>query len=123
MPSWLQPCLGVSFAVLRWYRWSSMADNDDDLQVSDNPEQHRYEGWLGEELVGYVAYRLRPDEITLMHTEVTLAAEGRHIGSRLVQQTLDDIRKRGLRVVPMCPFVRGYIKRHPDYADLVRGQA
>jgi predicted GNAT family acetyltransferase len=54
-----------------------------------------------------------------VHTEVILAVEGKHVGSRLVQQALDDIRGRGLGVVPMCPFVRAYIERHPEYADLV----
>jgi predicted GNAT family acetyltransferase len=92
---------------------------DDDLRVSDNPEQHRYEARLDGEVLGHIEYRLHPDAITLVHTEVAPEAEGRHVGSRLVQQTLDDIRARGLSVVPLCPFVHAYIRRHPEYADLV----
>jgi predicted GNAT family acetyltransferase len=41
------------------------------------------------------------------------------LGSRLVRAALDDVRGKGLQVVPLCPFVRGWIERHPDYADLV----
>jgi predicted GNAT family acetyltransferase len=41
------------------------------------------------------------------------------LGSRLVRAALDDVRSQGGRVVPLCPFVRGWIERHPDYADLV----
>ena len=54
-----------------------------------------------------------------MHTEVSPSLEGQGLGARLVAGALDDIRARGLRVVPICPFVRTYIRRHPDYADLV----
>jgi predicted GNAT family acetyltransferase len=45
--------------------------------------------------------------------------ENKGLGARLVAGALDDIRARGLRVVPFCPFVRAYIRRHPEYADLV----
>ena len=55
----------------------------------------------------------------LLHTEVLPSFEGKGLGARLVAGALDDIRARGLRVVPFCPFVRAYIRRHPDYADLV----
>jgi predicted GNAT family acetyltransferase len=55
----------------------------------------------------------------LVHTEVEPRAEGTGLGSQLVTEALDDIRARGLRVVPLCPFVAAYIRRHPDYADLV----
>lgn len=91
----------------------------DDLQVTDNPKQHRYEARLDGELVGYLAYRLHPQVITLVHTETLPAGQGRHVGSRLVQKALDDIRARGLRMVPICPFVRGWLQRHPEYDDLV----
>ena len=57
--------------------------------------------------------------IVLVHTEVAPAVEGRGVGSRLVSAALDDIRARGLRLVPICPFVRAYLGRHPEYADLL----
>jgi uncharacterized protein len=57
--------------------------------------------------------------IVLVHTEVVPAVEGRGVASRLVSAALDDIRARGLRVVPICPFVRHYLGRHPEYGDLL----
>jgi predicted GNAT family acetyltransferase len=53
------------------------------------------------------------------HTEVEPELERHGVGSQLVAATLDDLRARGLPVVPICPFVRGFIRRHPEYADLV----
>jgi predicted GNAT family acetyltransferase len=55
----------------------------------------------------------------LIHTEVVPAAEGTGVGSQLVAATLEDLRSRGLSIVAICPFVRAYIRRHPEFADLV----
>ena len=88
--------------------------------VRDNPEESRYELWLGDTLVGHAAYRLRDDgRIVLTHTEVDEACEGRGLGSALVRAALEDARERGLRVVPRCPFVDAYIRRHPEFEELV----
>jgi uncharacterized protein len=57
--------------------------------------------------------------LALVHTEVEPRHEGRGFASRLVAGALDDIRARGLGVVPTCPFVRSYLERHPEYGDLV----
>jgi predicted GNAT family acetyltransferase len=70
-------------------------------------------------VVGEILYRLEPDHVVLLHTEVLPSVEGKGLGARLVAGALNDIRARGLRIVPFCPFVRSYIRRHPDYADLV----
>jgi predicted GNAT family acetyltransferase len=90
----------------------------DELSVQDNTEERRYEASLGSEVVGYTAYRLEPGRIVLVHTEVEPAFEGHGIASRLVAGALDDIRRRGLALVPVCPFVRSYLERHPEDADL-----
>jgi predicted GNAT family acetyltransferase len=91
-----------------------------DLTVRDNAAELRYEVLEDGKVVGEILYRARPgDRIVLLHTEVLPYAEGGGVGSRLVAGALDDIRARGLRVVPLCPFVAGYIRRHPEYADLV----
>ena len=63
-------------------------------------------------------YRLSEGEVILTHTGVPPALEGRGIGSLLVRTGLDWARAEGLRVVPVCSFVTGYIKRHPEYTDL-----
>jgi uncharacterized protein len=90
-----------------------------ELQVRDNSAELRYEALAAGRLVGEIRYRKEPGAIVLVHTEVAPSAEGQHVGSRLVEAALDDIRARGFRVVPACPFVAGYIRRHPQYADLV----
>ena len=89
------------------------------LTVTDNPGAQRYEGRVGDDLAGTVDYYLRPGVITVVHTEVAAGFAGEGVGSVLVAGMLDDIRARGLKIVPMCPFTRGYIERHPEYADLV----
>lgn len=90
-----------------------------DITVRDNPAEQRYEAVLDGEVVGEIRYRTRPGVIVLVHTEVAPAVEGRGVGSRLVSAALDDIRARGLRLVPICPFVQAYLGRHPEYGDLL----
>ena len=91
----------------------------ENIAVQDNPGESRYELVLDEQVVGEILYRLAPDHVELLHTEILPSLENKGLGARLVAGALDDIRARGLRVVPFCPFVRSYIRRHPDYADLV----
>jgi predicted GNAT family acetyltransferase len=90
------------------------------MEVRDNPEELRYELLDDGHVVGEILYRRYPDRIVLVHTEVPPALEGRGLAGRLVAGALEDIRARGLRVVPVCPFVRSYLQRHPEYEDLVR---
>jgi uncharacterized protein len=89
------------------------------IAVADNPERSRYEVRLDGELAGYSFYSRRGGVVTFIHTEVDPAFEGRGLGSALMQQALDDVRRRGLSVEPYCPFVRNYIAEHPSYLDLV----
>ena len=91
----------------------------DELTVTDDAERRRYEVRVGSELAGFVDYHAQPGLITVLHTEVDPAFEGQGVGSRLVEGMLDDIRARGLRVLPICPFVRAYVRRHPEVRDLV----
>ncbi|HSK51278.1 MAG TPA: GNAT family N-acetyltransferase [Clostridia bacterium] len=91
----------------------------DGLRIADNPAEARYEALLDERLVGISEYELEDGVITFVHTEVSEAVEGRGIGSRLAAGALDDVRRRGLRVVDECPFISAYIRRHPAYADLL----
>ena len=90
-----------------------------ELTVTDVPEAGRYEVRAGDRVLGLTAYQRRGDQVVFTHTEVDPDAEGGGVGSTLVRGALDDVRAHGLRVVPRCSFVRGYIERHPDYADLV----
>jgi uncharacterized protein len=92
-----------------------------DVVVTDNPEQTRYEARVGDELAGIAEYHLTKASIVFTHTEVFDEFEGHGVGSALARHALDDVRAKGGRdVVPVCPFIHGFIDDHPEYADLVR---
>jgi uncharacterized protein len=93
--------------------------NGPKLKIVDNPEKHRYQAWDGQDVRGFIDYHVQPGLVTIMHTEVDRDAEGQGVGSRLAAHALDDVRSRGLSVLVVCPFVREYMRRHPEYADLV----
>ena len=87
--------------------------------VQNNPAQKRYQL----EVEGHVAatyYELSDGIITFVHTEVPPELGGKGIGSKLINGALDQVRAAGLKVVPRCPFVKAYIEKHPEYADLLK---
>lgn len=89
-------------------------------EVRDNPQESRYELLVDERLAGVARYRLDGERITMYHTEVEREYEGRGLGAELARDALDDVRRRGLVLVPRCPFIAAYVRRHPDeYLDLV----
>ncbi|MCW2527092.1 MAG: putative acetyltransferase [Pseudonocardiales bacterium] len=90
-----------------------------DLVVKDNPDAQRYEAYLAGEQIGVADYRLRDNKMIIPHTEIDPRHGGNGYGGQMVRFALDDVRARGLRVVPSCPFVGDYIKRNPEYADLL----
>ena len=86
-------------------------------EVRDNPGQSRFEL----ETAGGAAfseYRLKDGVLSVLHTEVPTALEGQGLGSKLARGVLEIARARGLKVVARCPFVAGYMKRHPEFDDL-----
>jgi predicted GNAT family acetyltransferase len=89
------------------------------VDVRDNPDEQRYEATVDGDLAGFTAYRLRPGLIAFLHTQVDDAFEGHGVGSTLVSEALEDARRRGLEVLPFCPFVNSYIEKHHEYLDLV----
>ncbi|MBD9301369.1 GNAT family N-acetyltransferase [Alistipes senegalensis] len=88
--------------------------------VIDNAAEKRYELDLGKGDMALIEYAMGDGFVVLTHTEVPPAYEGQGIGKELVLAALEDIRSKGLRVVPQCSFVEVYIRRHPEWADLVR---
>jgi uncharacterized protein len=94
----------------------------DELNVTviDRPQEHRYELLVAGEYAGELVYRDRgASVVAFLHTEVDPARRRRGLGSLFVREALDDARGRGLHIVPICPFVDAYVKRHPEYDDLV----
>ena len=90
-----------------------------DVRVEDNPSELRYELRVDGDLAGEIRYRRQPGSVVLVHTEIEPSLEGQGMGVVLVRGALEDIRARGARVVPFCPFVAAFIRRHHEYADLV----
>ena len=88
--------------------------------VVNNRAQHRYELAVD----GHIAatyYEIAGDVITTVHTEVPSELGGKGIGSKLIKGALDQVRSEGLKVIAQCPFVKGFIDKHPDYAGLLKG--
>ncbi len=89
-----------------------------DAQVTDNASLHRFELKHGNE-TAFILYTKTRDSIRLVHTEVPPALQGQGVASKLVRGTLELLRNSGLTIVPSCPFVADYLKRHPDYLSLL----
>lgn len=91
---------------------------DGTLTVTDHPDKKRYEAEIDGH-IGYVEYIQAKNRIFLTHTEVPKELEGKGIGSAMVHQVLVDVDRQGLTLVPLCPFVAHYLKRHPEWKRLV----
>ena len=93
-----------------------------EVETSHNPAEHRYEAHIDGELAGFAEYQMTDKLVVFTHTEVGDAYEGRGIGSALARYALDAVRAEGRHeVLPLCPFIKGWIGKHPDYQDLVSG--
>jgi uncharacterized protein len=88
-------------------------------EVINNTAHHRYELTVDGHLAA-TYYKLSDGVITFVHTEVPPELGGKGVGSKLVKGALDQVRTEGLKVVPICPFVKAYIEKHPEYADLLK---
>jgi len=86
--------------------------------VRDNKARNRFELDV-EGAVAFANYRLAPDTLIITHTETPRALRGRGIASELVKGALERIRADGLKVVAGCGFVVDYLRKHPEFSDLV----
>jgi predicted GNAT family acetyltransferase len=92
---------------------------DEMTEIVNNKAHHRYELAVD----GHIAatyYQIAVGVITFIHTEVPPELGGKGIGSKLIKGALDQVRAEGLKVVAQCPFVKTYIEKHNEYADLLR---
>jgi predicted GNAT family acetyltransferase len=93
---------------------------DETISVGDNAAMSRYELRIGDEVAGALSYyRDQLGRRVLAHTALGEAYKGRRLGQRLVAGALEDARARQLPVVSLCPFVSAFIRRHPEYANVV----
>jgi uncharacterized protein len=87
--------------------------------VVNNPAQHRYE-LVVEGHLAATYYNVSDGVITFIHTDVPPELDGKGVGSQLIKGALDQVRAEGLKVIPQCPFVKAYIDKHGEYADLLK---
>jgi predicted GNAT family acetyltransferase len=87
--------------------------------VSDHPENGRFEIAVDGQLAGFASYHRVGENLDFTHTEIDDRFEGQGLGSTLIRAALEATREQGMGVLPHCPFVRSFIKRHGEYLDLV----
>lgn len=97
-----------------------MAEGPDHvIEIRDDNEESAYVVDVDGDRAGKAVYRMRDGRHLFVHTEVDDRFSGLGVGTRLVRFALDDVRSQGGTIVPICPFFAAYIKRHPEYEDLV----
>ena len=90
-----------------------------DPDVRDNPEQKRFELRIGDDVAGFAAYRVRDGVVVVTHSEINQRFRGQGFGNVLAEQTLDQLRARGAKVYPACPFFAKYVAAHHEYDDII----
>jgi len=91
-----------------------------DVRVENNQAKDQFETTVDGHL-GVLTYAERDGKLYLLHTGVDDALEGQGVGSALVRTAAEYARASGLRIVPFCHFAKGWLERHPEYADLIAG--
>lgn len=90
------------------------------ITVVDNLDLERFEARLADgAVVGSAYYEREPGVVIFTHTEVDPSMEGKGVGSQLAVGALSQVREAGDKIVPLCPFIRAYVNRHPEWQDLV----
>jgi uncharacterized protein len=89
-----------------------------DLPITIDLSRGKLELDVGGHLA-FISFRIAGPRLAAAHTEVPAALRGKRIGDHLAHALLEYIRREGLQVEPLCPFVAAYIKRHAEYGDLV----
>ncbi|WP_110180885.1 GNAT family N-acetyltransferase [Nocardioides solisilvae] len=96
-----------------------MSETTPEPTVTDNADASRYEVHVGDELAGFADYETSDGLVDFTHTEVFEQFGGQGLAQRLARHSLDDVRSRGLGVLPHCAFYAKYLKKNPEFVDLV----
>lgn len=89
-----------------------------DYTLVHNKEKQQFEFHI-EGAMALIAYRWKGNDIMLIHTEVPVSLEGRGIASNLVLQVFQFVEKNDIKIIPLCPFVVAYLKRHTEWNRIV----
>ena len=106
-----------------------MPDVTPTITLRNNAAQHRYEIASDGVLAGFAEYNLvagregLADAVMFTHTEILSAFEGQGLGSKLARFALDDVKTQKKMAIPVCKFIAGYIRKHPEYLEMVRPDA
>ena len=90
-----------------------------ELEIKDNPARKRFETTVSGH-TAFIDYKLRPGVMTILHTEVPEVIGGQGIAGAMTRYALEHIASNKLELVPLCPYMRSYLKKHPEYEHLVR---
>jgi len=94
-----------------------MEDNNE-LVLKDNTDRKQFE-LIVDGHTARIEYMIMANKIFLTHTEVPRALEGKGVGSKIVKLAFDEIEKRGLKLIPLCPFVAKYLTKHPEWKKIL----
>ena len=86
--------------------------------LTDNEAREQFE-MVTDGILSRIEYKIMGNKIFLTHTEVPHELEGKGVGSKIVKAALEEVESRGLKLIPLCPFVASYIKRHPEWERLL----
>lgn len=89
-----------------------------EVKIKENTEKKRFEVEV-ENKIALIEYIRAEDKMYLTHTEVPTELEGKGIASSMAKQVLQQIKDENLKLVPLCPFIASYIKRHPEWKEIL----
>jgi len=89
------------------------------VEVVNNDHRHRYEILYDGALAGFTEYRIRGNRVVFIHTEIDDAFAGQGLAGELARRALAAVAATGATIVPVCPFIASWLRRHPDFEGRV----
>ncbi len=92
------------------------------MELRNEPENDRYVVEVDGVVAGFTVYHVRGGRYFFVHTHIEPGFTGQGVGSVLARYALDDVRAEGGTIIPICPFIAGFVDRHPEYQSLIDEQ-